>query len=222
MPAHFLLPDPDSSHTHTSTNTHTGNTDLLIRAFQLRQQCADLARTRAAKRVSERNRTTLGVDLLLGKPKLVDTPDTLGGKGLVDLEDVDVVLGDAGLLEGNGDGLPWANTHEQGLDTHNAGGDELANDLLAEALGGGALHEEHGSGAVRDLRGVTGMDGTVLGEGRADLAEGLSSDALADAIVGLDGDGLLLLGLGVGPLDIQREDLLVEQAGLLGLDGLLV
>ena len=172
--------------------------------------------------MTEGDGTTLGVDLLDWEAKLVDAPHALGGESLVDLVDVDIILGDAGLLEGNGDGSPGADTHEQGLDTDNAGSDVLADDLLAQTLGGGALHEQDGGGTVGDLGGVTGVDGAVLGEGRADLGEGLGGHALADTVIGLDGDGLLLAGLGVGPLDLEGSNLLVEEAGLLGLDGLLV
>lgn len=217
-----LLGNPDGSHAHTSANAHAGDTNLLVGALQLSQEGADLAGTSAAKRVTEGNGTTLGVDLLLGQAKLVDTPHTLGGKGLVDLEDVDIILGDASLLQGDGNGLPGANTHQKGLDANNAGGDVLADDLLAQALSGGTLHEQDGGGAVGDLRGVTGVDGAVLGESRADLAEGLGGDTLTDTVVGLDSDGLLLAGLGIGPLDLERSNLLVEEAGLLGLEGLLV
>lgn len=172
--------------------------------------------------MTEGDSTTLGVDLLRGQAKLVDAPHALGGKGLVDLVDVDIILVDAGLLEGNGNSGPGADTHEQGLDTDNAGSDVLADDLLAQALGSGALHEQDGGGTVGDLGGVTGVDGAVLSEGRADLAEGLGGHALADTVIGLDGDGLLLAGLGVGPLDLEGSNLLIEEASLLGLNGLLV
>ena len=217
-----LLGHPDSSHTHTGTDAHGSNADLLVRPVELSQQCADLAGAGAAKRVAEGNGTTLGVDLFSGEAKLVGAPHALGSKSLVDLEDVDIVLGDAGLLQSNGDGLPGANTHEQGLDTDDASSDVFANDLLAQALSSGTLHEQNGGGTVRDLGGIAGVDGAVLGEGRADLAQGLGGDTLTDTVVGLDSDGLLLTGLGVGPLDIKRGDLLVEEAGLLGGEGLLV
>ena len=217
-----LLGHPDSGHTHTSTNTHTGDTNLLVGALELSQECADLAGACASQRVTKSNGTTLGVDLLQGQAKLVDTPHALGGKGLVDLEDIDIVLGDTGLLQSNGDGLPGTDTHEQGLDTNNAGGDVLSDDLLAQTLGGGTLHQEDGGSTVGDLRSVTGVDGAVLGEGRADLGQRLSGHSLADTVVFLDCDGLLLAGLGVSPLDFEGSDLLVEQAGGLGLLGLLV
>lgn len=217
-----LLGHPDGSHTHTSADAHAGDTNLLVGPLELSQEGADLAGTSAAKRVAEGNSTTLGVDLLLRQAKLVDTPHALRGEGLVDLEDVDIILSDASLLQSDGDGLPGANSHEKGLDANNAGGDVLANDLLAQALGSGALHEQDSGGTVGDLRGVTGVDGAVLGESRPNLAQGLSGDALTDTIISLDGDGLLLASLGVGPLDLERSNLLVEEASLLGLDGLLV
>lgn len=66
------------------------------------------------------------------------------------------------------------------------------------------------------------MDGAILGEGRADLAQGLGGDALTDTVIRLDGDGLLLAGLGVGPLDVEGSNLLVKKTGFLGLDSLLV
>ena len=66
------------------------------------------------------------------------------------------------------------------------------------------------------------MDRPVLVEGGTDLAERLGGDALADAIVGLDSDGLDLISLGVSPLNFQRSDLLVEETFVLGLHGLLV
>lgn len=172
--------------------------------------------------MSKGNGTTLGVDLLVRNAQFIDTPDALRGEGLVDLVDVDVFLGDAGLLQGDGDGLPGTDTHQKGLDTDNAGGDVLADNLLAQTLSGGALHEQDGGSTVGDLRSVTGMDRTILVEGGTDLAERLGGDALTDAIVRLDGNGLLLAGLGVRPLDIKGSNLLVEKTGVLSSNGLLV
>ena len=218
----FLLRNPNGSHTHTSTNTHTGDTDLLVGALQLRQECANLASSGAAERVSKGNSTTLGVDLFLRNTQFVGAPHALRGEGLVDLVDVDIVLGDTSLLQGNRDGLPGTDTHQEGLDTDHAGGDVFADDLLAQTLSGGPLHQQDGSSTVGDLRSITGVDGAILGEGGADLAERLGGDALTDTIVRLDGDRLHLTGLGVFPLDIKGSNLFVEETGFLGLNGLLV
>lgn len=107
-----LLGNPDGCHAHTSTDTHASNTNLLVGALELSQQCAYLSGTGAAEGMPEGDSTTLGIDLFLRKTKLVNTPDALGSESLVDLENIDVILGDAGLLESNGDGLPGANPHE--------------------------------------------------------------------------------------------------------------
>ena len=165
--------------------------------------------------------TALGVDLLLGNTELVGAPEALGRERLVDLVDVDVVLVDARKLKHLGDGLPGTDAHEQGLDADDGRGNELAEDGLAELLGRGALHEQDGGGTVRNLRGVSGVDGAVLGEGGADLAERLGGDAVADAVVAVDKDLLGLAGLGVLELGLERQDLLLEETLLLGLDGLL-
>ena len=103
-----LLRHPDSGHTHTGTDTHAGDTNLLVCALELSEQCADLASTSAAKRVTESNSTTLGVNLLGRDAELINTPDTLGSERLVNLVNVDIILGDAGLLKCNGDSLPGA------------------------------------------------------------------------------------------------------------------
>lgn len=219
----FLLGHPDGSHAHTRADAHARNTNLLTAALQLVQQRADLAGAGAAERVAEGDGAALRVDLLLGDAELVGAPEALAGEGLVDLEDVDVGVGEAaGELVDLGDGLPRALAHEQGLDAGDAGGDVLAEDGLAQLLGRGALHQQHGGGAVRDLRGVARVDGAALGEGRADLAQALGGDARAHAVVFAHGHRLGLAALGVRELHGQRVDFLVEEAGLLRLERLLV
>lgn len=121
--------------------------------------------------MAESNSTTLGVNLLRRNAELINTPDTLGSEGLVDLVNVDIILGDAGLLQCNGDSRPGADSHEQGLDADDAGSDVLADDLLAQTLGGGPLHKEDGGSTVGDLGGITSVDGAVLGKGGLDLAQ---------------------------------------------------
>lgn len=172
--------------------------------------------------MAESNGTALGIDLFVGDLELIGAPEALTGKGLVDLVDVDIVLGDAGEVEGLGDGLPGTLAHEQRLDADDGSGDVLADDGLAELLGGGSSHEEDGGGAVGDLGGITGVDAAVGGEGRLDLGEGLGRDAVADTVIAGDGDFLGLAGLGVLELDLEGNDLVVEETLLLGLDGLLV
>ena len=102
-PSLLLLEDGGS--THTSADTHAHDTVLALATLEFGEDGGDLASTSATERVAERDGTAEGVDL--GR---VETEDlgAVGGlrcKRLVDLKDVDLVLGNAGLLEGSGDGL---------------------------------------------------------------------------------------------------------------------
>lgn len=214
-----LLALKDSSHTHTSTNAHGGDTDLLTLALELGEEGSDLAGTGAAERVTEGDGTTLGVDLLDGGTDLLDGVDGLGGEGLVDLKDVNIVDGQASALDGDGDGEGRTDTHDARGHTDDGGGDVFAEDLEAELLGGLALHEQDGSSTVRDLGGVTGGGGALIIESGAQLAELLGGGARADTIVTVDDDGLLVTVL-VGDDGLKRDDLLLEPAVLLSLDGL--
>lgn len=172
--------------------------------------------------MSKGDGTALWIDLVLWNAELVDAPHALAGKGLVNLKDVDLVLAHAGLVQHDGDGGPRPDAHEQRFDADDAGLHEFADNGLPEALGDAAPHHEHGGGAVADLRRVTGVDAAVLCKGGADLAERLGRHALAHAVVARDGDFLLLVRLWVRPLDLERHNLVVEQARLLRRDGLAV
>ena len=55
--------DPNSSHTHPSTHTHTRNTNLLARTPQLIKQRSHLSRPRTSQRMSERNSTSVRINL---------------------------------------------------------------------------------------------------------------------------------------------------------------
>ncbi|EZF26374.1 hypothetical protein H112_01578 [Trichophyton rubrum D6] len=168
------------------------------------------------------NGTTLRVNLFKWKTKLLSAPESLGGKRLVDFIDVDVFLGNTSLLQCSRDGLPRSLAHEKRLNTDNAGSNVLADDLLSKLLSGRTLHKEDSGSTIRDLRGVSSMDGAIGGEGRSDLGEGIRGDARSDTIITVDCDGLLFLSLGVNKLDSERGNLLVEKAGFLSLDSLLV
>lgn len=217
-----LLRNPNGRHTHPRAHAHARHANLLLPSSQLIQQRADLPRAGAAERVAERNSAALGVDLADIQAQLLDAEDALGGESLVDLVDIDIVLGQAGLLEGDGDGGGGTDAHEQRRHADDGGLDELAEDRLAEAQGGAALHEQHGGGAVADLRRVASVDASILCEGGSDLAQRLGRHAGAHAVVFRDRDALLLVRLGVLPQDVvERHDLLVEEPLLLRLLGLL-
>lgn len=47
--------------------------------------------------MSHSDRATTDVDLLIWKAEVIDREDSLAGKRLVDLKEVDIILGDASL-----------------------------------------------------------------------------------------------------------------------------
>src|SRR5215208_955781 len=88
--------------------------------------------------------------------------DSDGGKGLVRLDDVEVVDREPGLLEGQRGGWDHTRPHNRRVDPGHGGGDQPAcpghTEFLCLTL---AAHEHHGSSVV-DARGVCGSYRTVF------------------------------------------------------------
>lgn len=94
---------------------------------------------------------------------------------------------------------------------------------MSELLSSRPPHEEDGSGAISDLRGVSpGGFVSPLGEGGADLLERFKSGPSADPVILGDGDFMPLPSLGVLDLGLDGDNLVLEPAGLLGGFGALV
>jgi len=109
----------------SATYTHRSDEDLLLGPPGLAQDCADLPRTGCAEGMAEGDGAASGVDLCVVEAEYVQTVDSHGGKGLVDLEDIDIVLGKLELLQELRDGGGWADTHNPGWDTSYGGTAEL-------------------------------------------------------------------------------------------------
>ena len=99
-----LLVDKQSSHALSSTNTHTRQQDLLLCPPRLAQNRRDLSRAGRAQRVTQRDRTTSHVHFGVVESQHVDTVDGHGGKGLVDLKEINVVFGQVEFIQELGDG----------------------------------------------------------------------------------------------------------------------
>lgn len=126
----------------------------------------------------------------------------------VDFKQIHVLLRQTSLLQDLWDGQTGANAHDAGLEADDGALDVLADDLLAESLGRGALHQQDRSRAVGHLTGVTtGRGRAPVREGGADLGEPLVRRARSDAVVLVHRDGLLLLRLRVDPLRRHRRNL---------------
>jgi hypothetical protein len=183
--------------------------------------------------VTKSDGTTDRVDLLVRQTKGVDGHDSLRRKGLVDFEDVDILLGNTGLGEYLRDSDTWSDTHDTRRASDNGRDDKLGEDGQSELLGVRTSCEEDSSGSVGYLRSVSSVGGTVLLESGLDLRQRLGSDTGSDSIILVNDDLLLLFRLGVDKLGLEndgdqhldgnaynfayldRDDLLLELAELL-------
>lgn len=214
-----LLALENCRHTHTSTNAHGGASDLGALALHLGEQSGDLASTSGTQGMTHSDGTSEGVDLVDVQVKVLNAHDGLGSESLVELEDIDILDLDAGLLASSGNSVSRADTHDARRAANDGGGDVLAGDGETETLSSLALHQEDSGGTVRDLGGVTAGGGTT--ESGLKLGKGLGSGALTDTLILGDND-LLLVTLLVLDHGLNGNDLAVELALLLGLGSLLV
>jgi hypothetical protein len=95
----------DHGRSGTATVTHTRYSDLAF--LQLMSKGNDDSTSTGTDRMTERDRTTLNVDLCR-----VNVHDLFGstydnGEGFVELEQSDVVLRDTGCFQGLGNGERW-------------------------------------------------------------------------------------------------------------------
>lgn len=176
-----MLRHKHGSHTHPTANAHARHEHPSASLLRDAQASGDLPCTRASKRVTDSNRTSVDVDLLLRDPEVLHAHHSLARKRLVDLVEVDVVEGQGGELEDLGDGERWADTHNARGDSDDGRGDELAEDGEAKALGNRAAGEDDGGSTIGDLRSIAGVRGAVLLEGGLQLGETLLGDTIPDA-----------------------------------------
>ena len=89
----------------------------------------------AAERVAEGDRAAVDVEALLVDAELAGAGEDLGGEGLVELDQVDLVELEAGGGERARDRLDRADPHVGGVDAGDAEGDDPGERLGAELLG---------------------------------------------------------------------------------------
>ena len=148
------------------------------------------------------------VDVIGGQAQLGVDRGSLRGKGLVQLEQVDVLGLQAGLLQGLTDGGDGAGAHQSGIDAHRTGGDDLGHGLQAVGLDELAGGHDDGGSAVVDAGGVAGGDRAAVAlKGGLQLGQLLHGGAGLDVLIGVEDDGIALL-LG----DDHGDDLVLELA----------
>lgn len=131
-----LLVDKQTSHALASSNAHARQQQLLLGPPQLAQASHDLSGSSGSQRVAESNGASPGVHLGPVQVELVAAVDGHGGKGLVDLNDVNVVEADVVDGEQLGDGKAGANAHDAGGQAGDGRADVLGHDGQAQLDGG--------------------------------------------------------------------------------------
>src|SRR3954451_1544991 len=125
----------DSGQTLADPDAEGGDAELAAAALQLADQGAGEAGAGAAEWVAEGDRAAVDVEPLFVDPELPGAGEDLGGEGLVQLDQVDLVDRQAGVLQRPGDRLDRPDPHEGGIDAGDAGGDDARQRLGAELLG---------------------------------------------------------------------------------------
>ena len=128
------------------------------------EQGDDDAGAGAADGVADGDGAAVDVELAQVEAQLTAHGHGLSGKGLVGLDEVDVVDGHAGLGHGVPGGGHGANAHDLGIDAALAPADQLSHGLQAVLLHGLAGGDDDGGSAVVQAGGVGGGD-ALLGFG---------------------------------------------------------
>src|SRR4051812_24839305 len=114
-------PLDEGAGTQTATAAHGDEPVAVAGAGQLVDGLGDQEATGATQRMAQGDGAAVGVDAGHVRTQLARPGQHDGGEGLVDLEDVDVVDGEAGVLEqlaGGGDG---AFEHQDGVTADEGG-----------------------------------------------------------------------------------------------------
>ena len=221
QPLLFSLPLEDAAGTHTRANAHRHNAESLLGTLKFVHQGADHAAASHAKRVAKRDGTTLRVQLCLGDTELLNAVGCLGSERLIDLKDVNIVDGEAAVLESSRDSVCGADSHNLRGHTSDREANDAAVDSATEARCDVSPGKEDARSAISHLGRVSSSRGTVLLEGRLKLGEALKSRLRSDTVVLVD-HHLCLITIFVLDDGLVGRNLSLEITGLLGGGSLLV
>ena len=178
---------PDDGAALAQADAHRGQAVADVRVLlELAGQLGHQAHARRGQRVADGDRAAVLVDarVVVGDAERVEEGEHLDGERLVDLEQADVLDGQAGPVERLDGGRHRADAHDLGLDPgvrerhhpHARGQAELGGGLL-----GG---EQAGRGAVGEGRGGPGGDPATRAERGGQLQDRLDRGAGARRLVG--------------------------------------
>ena len=174
----------DAGSAHAAADAHGDHAVAHLAASHfLEQRCGEFG-AGAAEGMAERDGAAVDVDARRIEAERADDGEGLRGKGLVELDEADVVEGEAGELEGFGDGGDGTDAHLFRQAAGDGVGDEAGEGVKAEFAGAAGIHENGGGGAVGGLRGVAGGDGSLRVEGGLELGQRFGGGVGARAFVG--------------------------------------
>ncbi|VXA88685.1 conserved hypothetical protein [Aeromonas veronii] len=171
----------------TQTDTHGGNPQGGILLLHQIDEGGGDAGAGAAEGVAQRNGAAVQVHLLVHQvlqTQILHAGQGLGGKRLVQLEQVDITDSQTGTLERLLGGRYRAVTHDGGVTASDGHGTYLGARREAEGLGAIRAHHQHGGGAIGQGRGAAGGDGAVdRVKHRAQLAQSFDRGLRTDHLV---------------------------------------
>src|SRR3954468_7679942 len=181
---------------------HGHESDLLVGALELVQQRGDQPRAGRAERMADGHRAAVDVDavhvrVVLALPCRHDRRERL-----VDLDQVDVIDRHLVAVEDLRGRRDRALEHLDRVAAHRGLVDDLRAGRQPQLGGLVSAHQEHGGGAVGDLRRIACRDDAILLEDGLELAERLEVGVRPDALVG---------DVGVA-VDLHRDHLALEAA----------
>ncbi|KAI6748131.1 hypothetical protein HG531_008673 [Fusarium graminearum] len=206
----------DHSGSTTATVADTNGTDLGLPLLKYGGKGGDNTSTRAAERVADGNGTTVDVNLVRVKAEDLHVGEGNGREGLVDLVVLNLLGGQAGVLDSLGNSQSRSDSETLRLTLSITPTKNLGNGLKVELLELGLRNEDNGGGTIVDGGSVGSSDGTVRLESRAHGLELVNVQVL-DLVVTLDLDG----GLATATRDLDRDNL-SEETSLSSSLGLLV
>ena len=168
------------------------------------------AGTGGTDRVADGDRAAVRIDAVRVERQVLEAGHHLAGKGLVELDLVDVGTGETLAPEQPAHGGHRADAHDAGFNTDHFPIEQPAGDGQSEALGLGFGSDQQGGGAVGDARSVAGRDPAAVAENRLELHQAFEADAVARVFVLFDPRFLFAVR------DDQRRDLPGEASGFAG------
>src|SRR6185295_7443227 len=165
-------PFKDTSSAHPATNAHGHHAVARLASFHLVQDRRRQLRAGAAERMAERDRAAVDVEPIGIDRQRAQAGEDLRGEGFVQLDEIDLVEGQAGELQRFLDRRNGSDAEALRLDAGGREGDEARHRREAgspRASGGG---DDHRRGAVARLRRVPCGHRPLRVEGWPELREG--------------------------------------------------